>query len=804
MFADLKFALRSLAKNPGFTCISVLTLALGIGLVTIQFSLVSGALYKGLPFERSDRIMVVERISPKGRGLPTPAADYQFWREQQTSFAELAAQRNEQLEISGDGLEARSYRAAALSSGVLKLLGTRPVLGRSFTAADEQTDAPMVVLLGHHVWKNDYAADPRIVGRSIRVRGEIATIIGVMPEGFAYPINESIWTNLRLPAAGAHATGAAPAVHVIGRLGDATTLAAARAEFDVLVSRTEETHAGDKSAEARARILPLLETLNLGDITTLLYSLLGVVGGVLALACLNVSNLLSARALERSHELAIRSALGATRRRIVQQMLVESVLLSVGGALGGLWLAGWVVPLLNRELAVGSRPFWVVIDLDYRVLTATAGLTLGVGLLAGLFPALRSTRGAAGAMLKEAAGGTSNVRLGRLNRTLVTAQVGMSCAVLIATSVLVDAAHKLGEVRVPYNPDQVLSAQLRVRTGDLNDDASRLAFHRALLARLPGLPGVESALLTASYPFSGAGTIPVEAMGAPTVDGKTPPPAFVNPVSPGFFKALHFSLLAGREFTAADGPASERVTVVSESFARRYWPGQPAVGQHVRVHSADPAKPQPWLTVVGVVTDSLLDQSDRRYGIHVPLAQRPPADAVVLLAAASDPRPLARPLRDAVRAISPDVPVDRVFTLAERNADDLRIIMTFSRLALTFGASGLLLAAIGIYGVTSFAVQRRTREFGLRMALGAQPADVLRHVLRQGLKQCAAGLAAGGLLGWAASKPLLGVTGSVLAPPGVMVYLALLASVGTAVLLALWLPARRATKVDPLVALRAE
>jgi predicted permease len=803
-FQDLRYATRTLAKAPRHTAIAVFTLALGIGLGAIQFSIVNGV-QRGLPFENAGRIALVQPRNASGRVQAARLADISTWRETQRSFEQLAAFTRTTLEIGGENLGTRSYRGAAFSAGLVEMLGVRTVLGRTFTLDDERTDAPPVLLLREWVWRDDFGGDPAIVGRTVRLRGEPATIVGVLPDGFGFPENEHVWVNLRPTVApGASRAGAANSASLLGLLRAGVTMNTAQTEFDVLVRQVEVDRAAAATGPSRAFVRPVIDSDG-GKVGVLALALLGVVGGVLALACLNVANLLSARAVQRGPELAVRSALGASRGRLVRQLLTESLLLALLGAVGGVLLAYWGVLLLNRQFAaIPDKPFWFVVDLDQRVLLFAIAITGVVGLLSGLFPALRATRRGAGEMIKDASGGGGQgFRLGRINRGLVVGQLTLSCAVLVITSVFVNALWQKSRIALPFDAEAVQSAELRLATAGFATPAARARFYDELLQRARALPGVTAATLTDRYPVERSGVY----MAIELADGEAPRDgigvAVSDAVAPGFFRDLQIPLREGREFAEGDGPGSERVAVVNESFARMAWPGESAVGKRFRPASAKPD--EPWLTVVGVVTDLPSDRTPRASAYyHVPLRQQLPAEVLWYVRTAGDVHLAVRPLRELVRSLSADVPVDRPMTLGARIRETIVPLRIFGGLGLAFGASALFLAAVGIYGMTAFAVQQRTREFGIRLALGAKPADLLAFVMRQGTRQLAMGLAIGLLLGWAGSQPVGKSLSGHVNSMGVLVYGLVLAVISAAAGIALWLPARRAAKVDPMVALRAE
>lgn len=800
---DLRYAQRKLARSRAFTAIAVMTFGLGIGLVTLQISFVNGALMKGLPFENADRIMAIGRFNNRGQALSIPSTDFYAWRERLKSFDVVSAYTRENLDIGGEGFDARSYPGAAFSADVCRLLGVRPLLGRELMSEDERPGAPLVVLLSHHVWRADFAADSAVVGRVIRVQGESATVIGVMPEGFAFPVREMAWVNLRHGSPGSSSPGVRSAAQMIGRLNENTSQSTAQAELQVLMNADVSSPGADQ--RIRARVVPYTDAASDSSLTTILFSLLAVVAGVLAIACVNVATLLSGRSLQNADEYALRAALGANRSRIVRQMLTESCVLATVGWAGGLLLASWGMPILSRAIVSPETPFWVKVDLDFSVLAVSAGVTFAAGVLSGLWPALHATRLEGGATLKNRATSGGSARSGRLNRGLVIIQIALSCAILLATSVLVDATRKGAKVDLPFDPERMLSADIRLTSAAFDTGEAQLNFQLRLLDRLRALPGVNAATFTTSLPFARmTGRSAIEARGMSTGDAVEPPRGFINPVLDGFFRDLRIPLREGREFASSDVAGSEPVAVISESLARTLWPNESAVGKTVRRKGSAGTTTEPWMTVIGVAADLPIDSPQRRQGIHVAARQHPQSQATLLISATSDPALLIRPTREAVRALSVDVPLNHPQTLTGRLSEELAPLRLMGMLALIFGAGALLLAAIGVYGVTSFSVQRRTREFGIRVALGATRKDLIRLVIGQGGRQLLTGLSSGALVGAVLCVPLLRVMAALARPPGPFTYLAVIAGIALIVSVALWWPARRAAAADPLLALRAE
>jgi predicted permease len=800
---DIRLALRGLARTPGRSGVAVFTLALGMGLATVQVSFVRAA-FRGLPFERSDRIM--QLFLAQDKGIPWPALapeDYLAWQKAQKSFSETGAYDEDSgVDLSGDGFFARHYPGVALSAGMLRVLRVAPQLGRGFGPEDERAGAEKVVLLSHGAWQRDFGGDRQVIGRRMHsrgddpakivqgtgVRGETVTIIGVMPEGFAFGDRAQCWYNLR-----AEAGPKARRVEVIGRLRDGVTLAQARAEAAV-VGRSPSP--GGKPR--RLFVGPLMDLQTVSSIRVLLFTLLGIAGGVLALACANVATLLFLRATERSRELALRLALGAGRARIIGQALCESSLLAGLGAAAGVLLAWWGTALLNRQLSADfAVPFWLIVRLDGAVLAAVILMVLLVSLGIGLVPALRAARLDANATLKSAPDSAGGLRLGLVTRGLVLVETASACAVLLVTGILVDGVRQFGRDALPFDPDRTLSAHLYAGPY-IKDPKAVDAFFAAVVDRAGALPGVEGATLSMQHPMENANRTLIEPRGgAPQIE------AHYQAVAANFFPAMATPVRQGRGFNHADREGGEPVAVINESLARRAWPGESPLGRQFRAEELAPE----WITVIGVCADLPMQGAlgtGSPAGFYRPMAQLSMWGATLLLRSRGDPHPLAQPLRQIVRNLDPELPVDQIYTVAEWRDRRLATARGFAWLAAVFAAGALFLGGVGIYGVTAFGAARRKREFGIRLALGARPGDLAAMVVRRALTQIGLSLGAGLLLGWLLSRPMVASMGHMIGPTRVGTYLVVAGVLAAAVSIALWLPARRALRVDPAVTLRGE
>jgi putative ABC transport system permease protein len=796
---DLRLAVRQLAKSPGFTAIAVLTLALGIGLVTVQFSFVYGALIKGLPFEAGERIHAIDCRNAT-RPVLTTLAHFVLLKERQHAFEYLGAYRGNGINVSGEGLIARRYPGVECTADLLTMTGIVPQLGRMLRPDDDLPGAARVVVLRSDVWKNDFGGASDAIGRTVRIDGKPATIIGVLPAGFGFPLQAQVWTNLTVPSVAA--TSWTTYIDVVGRLRPDTTLPEARAQLAVIAASIAADGPKRENLGTQFALMPLAHRQVQG-LDTVLWSLLAMVGAVLVLACINVANLLYVHSVRQRHEFAVRLALGASRARLVRQTLALSLLLAGLGAAVGAWFAAWTVPVINHFFTDPQKPYWVALDLDARVLGATIALTLVVGVLAGLLPALRSARFDPLANLRDGGNGATGASAGRASQALTLGQIVLSAAVLVVATVLSRGIYQIDADCYPGNRSRVLVASTVFRPA--NDEPTRTAGRAEFLDAVASLPGIETVALTTRDPDRRGFPTPVEIEHQPVSRDRREQVAS-EWISSGYFRTFGLVARRGRLFTAADRAGSEPVVIVNESFARRYWPNQDPIGQRCRFEDSE--NTPRWHTVIGVVDDLSMGgvtNARNEPGVYLPLYETSASRVNVLLTGGTDPHVYIQPLQQLLHRLAPDQPFQSILTLDALVDRRLQLPRVISTIAAVFGMTAALLAAVGIFGTTAFLVERRRREFGIRIALGAPLHRILTLVLRRGAVQLMLGLPLGLVLGWVLTLPLqhLPVLRAIAhVDPSDLAIGAVALSAG--VLAACWLPARRATAIDPAEALRAE
>ncbi|MEE8521506.1 MAG: ABC transporter permease [Gemmatimonadota bacterium] len=805
LLKDIRYGARMLIKNPGLAAISVLALALGIGLSTTMFSIVYGALYRGLPFEDSYELMHLERnnLSEDIESMEVTIHDFVDWREQQTSFEDIAGYYQGTVNVTGsEGLPHR-YDGAFMSANAFGILQQQPALGRGFVDGDDGPGAPPTIILGFATWRDQYGSDASIVGRTVRVNGEPATVIGVMPEGFEFPIAEEVWVPLRLDPLELE-RGDGTTLEVFGRLKDGVSLDMATAEFGAIAKRLALEYP-ESNEGVGASIKPFTEEYIGEEPTRLLWVMMTAVFLVLIIACVNVANLLLARAAVRTREIAVRTALGASRGRVITQLLTESFVLTLVGGVIGLGL-GWVgVRAFNAAIVSTDPPFWIDIKIDIVAATFVIGLVFGASLLAGIFPALQASGTNVNDVLKDESRGSSSLRMGRFSRALIVVEVALACGLLAVAGLTTKSVVKLKNIDYAFELDDVFTARLGLFETDYPDDAARVRFFEELQERVAAIPGVRSAAVAATLPGglnSWGGRFAVE---GETYDRDQDYPATRQAViSTDYFETFGVRLLRGREFTVQDNADGLQVVIVNQSFANRFFQGEEAIGARLRLGTSETE--EPWLTIVGVAPDLHMDgpENEEPWGIYVPITQTVPRFAFIVAQTDGAPMAVTPQVRDAVLAIDQNLPLYWVRTLREGIYQNVWFYYVFGTLFMIFGGVALFLATVGLYGVMSFSVSRRTKEVGVRMALGAEGADVVRMVLRQGLLLIGIGLLFGLLIAVGLGY-LLG--GLILfdVEPFDLTNLALIALVLTATsMVASFIPARRATRVNPVVALRYE
>ncbi len=806
---DLRYGVRMLARSPLFTIVALLTIAIAIGANTAIFSVVNTVLLRPLPYEDPGRLVKVwTRFT--GIGLPddrnwVSAPEFADLRTKNRSLSHVAAISGRSFNVTF-GQTPERVEGAAVSVALFPMLGVKPVTGRVFTAEEEQPGRDNVVLLGHGLWMRRFGGDRNIAGRQLTVSGRSMTVAGVLPAGFQYPDEAEMWMPLAFTeqALSPNSRGS-HGLEVLARLRSGFSFEQSAADLGSVAKAVIDENPNYPYAKFGFRWISIpLQEESVADVKKALWVLMGAVACVLLIACANVANLLLARATAREREVAIRTALGAGRARIVRQLLTESLLLALAGGLAGLLFARWGVRAL-ATMAATTLPRVGGIGIDSPVLIFTMTMTLGAGLLFGLMPALRAARGVTQESLKEGGRGASGGVGGqRVRRVLVAGELALSLVLLAGAGLLLKSFVRLLQVDSGFRAENVLTMRIVLPGAKYPNQPMWAAFYQSLLERVRALPGVESAGLASALPLTtigGSGTIAVETQAVP--DDKRFPEADQRPVTPGYFETLGFKLLRGRFLDDRDTAASQPVVVIDDTLAAAFWPDADPIGK--RLKRGGPRSTQPWLTVVGVVKHvrHYTLETPARTQIYWPYTQFAYPSAGLAIRTPRAPAQLAESVRRAVLAIDPDQPVFAVRTMEDVVAESVarrRLVMSLLGM---FAAAALVLASVGIYGVMSYFVEQRTHDLGIRIALGASRPDVLRHVLGQGFAITVAGLAAGLLGSVAVMRLLRTMLFQVQAsdPPTFLVVAMTLTVVAMAATLA---PARRAMRVDPIVALRHE
>ncbi|MGE5205718.1 MAG: ABC transporter permease [Chlamydiota bacterium] len=805
LLQDIRYGLRMLRKAPGFTAVAVITLALGIGANTVTFSSVNAMLLRPFIFPQLDRVVAIWETAPKQNVHRASAAagNFRDWQQQNHSFEYLAASHGWNANMTGAGTPDR-VEGYQVTADFFRLLGVPAEYGRALTAGDFGSSRIPAVVLSHAFWEQRLGANPRVVGKTLEFNGEARTVVGIMPQDFDFPPGAQAWAPLILSGAAA-ADRNNHYLKVIGRLKAGASQKQAQADLATIAAR-EGKEFPQSNAGHSVRLLTVVEDLTEGS-RQFLSVLLGAAMFVLLLACANVANLQLARATGRAKEVALRSALGAGRGRIVQQLLAESLVLAALGAAAGLLIASWWLPLLMRTVPpfiVEHVPGLKHMQLDYRVLEFTLTLGALAGVLTGLVPALHVSRPDLNEALKEGVrGGSAAPGRHRLRALLVISEVAMAIVLLVGAGLMVKGFRAIMERDQGFDRESVLTFHITLPPAKYGSAAQMRDFYQQLTGRLQTLPGVKSATVANSLPADWSwDSVRVTVEGqAPLAPGEMRL-AISELVSPDFFRTLRIPLRQGRLFTFQDGADAPAVAVVSESMARRYWPRQNPLGKRVRLGDDRKA---PWRTVVGIAGDVVRAPLDLQPDptVYVPFAQVPQGSMAVALRATGDPIGLAAAARAQVQALDRNQPIYDLRTLEQKVSDNMSGVESSARLMTMFGIIALALAAAGIYAVMAYLVAQRTHDIGVRMALGATPRHVLRLMVRHAMILAAVGLAIGLPVALAIARLLSSFLFGVVSLD-VAVFMVCTVVLALVAALAGYLPARRAARVDPMVALRYE
>lgn len=804
---DLRFAFRMFAKNPGFTAVAILTLALGIGANTAIFSVVYGVLLQPLPYKDASRLVLLNETTPKVGTVSVSYPNFLDWRQQSHRFSQMAAVHDVGFNLAGVS-QPENISGEAVSPNFLSMMGVRPFLGRDFYASEEKPGTPPVVLLSYELWQSHMGSDRNVIGRTITLDGRSFTIVGVLPPNFRSLDRTDVMLPIGVWATNnsgeANDRGDRGDMIVIGRLAPNITFTQARTEMEGIAAQLAKEYPATNDQFGVA--LQSIRDAFVSDARPAILVLFGAVMFVLLIACANVANLFLVRGAARTKEIALRMAFGASRNRIIRQMLTESLVLAFLGGILGLALAtggiGGITRLIPMDMLSGAT-----VNLNGAVLFFAGGIVVLAAFIFGLAPAMHFTRPDVQSELKE--GGrtaSASAAQNKLRGALAVAEISLALILLVSAGLMMKSLYKLMSVDPGFRPDRVLNMEMDLRTQQYSKDPAILNFWQQVLYRVRALPGVENAAVGTVIPLAGEHSradITVEDM-ALSKPGNYPHPDY-HMVSPSFISTLGIPLLRGRTFTETDKQGAPLVGMVNARLAAQYWPNQDPIGKRFMFGHLSEKNPPKWITVVGVVGDTKLYglANPSRLEVYVSSLQSPDSDMNLVVKSRTDPAALISAIRGAVASIDKDQPIFAISTMNQLVSDSLGTRRITLILLGAFSGLALVLAAIGIYGVISYSVAQRTHEIGIRMALGAQPIDVLRMVLKQGVKIAFAGVAIGVIVSLGLTQLMSSLLFSVstadpLTFAGVAILLVLVA------LLACYIPARRALRVDPMVALRYE
>ena len=811
MLQDLKFALHLIAKDRWYSAVAIVALALGIGVNATVFTLVNAVLIRGLPYKDSGQLYMLSSQRQQGGRTGVSAMDLEDWKPQAKSFSGIGAFAGTGGNISDDRAAPQSVRAMRLSPNVFRLLGQAPLFGRDFVTGDDVTGAERVVLLGYSLWKNRYGDDRGIIGKTLRVDGKPATIVGVMPEGMMFPSNAEMWLPLtKVP----EDKRTSRYINVFGRLRDDVSRTQAQTELNGIAARLAAAYPDTNKDFPAVTIETFSERFNGGQIRTVMLAMMGAVSFVLLIACANVANLLLSRSVHRSREIAVRIALGATRWRVVRQLLVESVCLGIMGGAIGLGLAAIGVRLFDRAVADSGKPYWVVFTMDYTVFGFLALICVLTGIIFGLAPALQVTKTNVNEVLKEGGrGNAGGVRARWLTGTMVVLELALTLVLLVGAGLMIRSFLKLYTLDLGIKTDNLLAIGMGLSNTKYPNADARRAFYDNFGPRLASIPGAQSVAFTSSVPPFGTNRRGFELEGGPVrkPDEQAPQVSTVT-ISPAFFETVSVQLRRGRVFNEADGnPGAENV-IINERLAAEFFKNEDPIGRRLRFVQPPPSPGQPappvpvWRTIVGIsptIRHANSQDAEPTNVVYLPHRQEAPGFTNLLVRSALPPGALMSAVREQMRAVDPDQPVQNVQTMAQMLDRQMWPYRVFGSLFAIFATIALVMSAVGLYAVMAYSVTQRKTEIGVRMALGANGSDVRWLILRRGLWQMGLGLALGLAGAFGLSRVLRTLLVQV-TPTDPLTFGVITLILTVVAIAACLIPASRASRVDPLVALRAD
>ncbi|MEX2582833.1 MAG: ABC transporter permease [Gemmatimonadota bacterium] len=807
LWQDIRYAARRLGQARWFTLAAVATLALGIGANTTVFTLVNAVLVRGLPFEGPERIVAIWMENDRGQQSGLSHPDLVDLAEQSRSLESLAGSLSSNINVSGDTYAPEQVFGAYVTGNFFEMLGEGPAIGRGFLPEDDVPGAAPVVLIGHSVWQSRYGGDPGVIGQTLKVNSLAATIIGVMSPDMRFPNNNDIWIpKSNLPPESQVDDRAVVNFSAIGRLAPGVDMAGARQELQAIGSRLAEEYPAT-NAERRPNLMPFQERVNGPEISIMFLSLMGAVAFVLLIACANVGNLLLAKSSQRAREIAVRVSLGATRARIVRQLLIESLMLALIAGVVGLLIAVAGVRWFDVNTQNVGKPYWMEFTMDGAVFAFIAAVCLGTVILFGLAPALNVSRTDVNEVLKEGGrSGTTGSKARRWTSTLVVGELVLTLVLLSGAMFMMRSFLNLYRMDLGFETSGILVMRTYLPLTQYPDPEPRLRLFEDLERRLAEVAGVGSATLATAPPLSGGGGVRLELEGAEPVEPELRPIVTSLTIGDGYFDVLQLPLLQGRTFRQEDGLPGSETVIVNQRFADLHLGGD-AIGRRIRYGGgAAPGEEAPWRTIVGVspnVRQSALTEIEPDPVVYAPLRGNPPRAVSLIMRPRADVAGALSGVREAMRGVDPDLPVFDVQSLDEALAEQRWPLRIFGLLFSIFAVIALVLSAVGLYSVTAYAVAQRTHEFGIRMSLGAKPGDISWLALRRGLTHLAIGLPIG-LLGAVGAGQLLRSMLAQVSPSDPITFVSIVLLLGGIAILACLVPARRAARLDPMVAFRTE
>jgi predicted permease len=810
LLQDLRFAARRLVKDRWITLAAVAALALGIGANSAMFTIVNAVLLRGLPFDEPDRIMRLDTRDTRNRTFGVSVHDFEDWQRASKTFSGMSIVFNGSMNLSADDRVPEQYPGVYISANGFDIIGEQAALGRAFGPEDDKPGAQPVVLISDSVWKTRYASDPGIVGKPIRVNALPVTVIGVMPEGIKWPFTAEVWMPMaQLPPAFRAQGRQSRFLMGYGRLADGVTIEQAQSEM-TNISMQLQTEYQDTNKEITARVRSFNESIIGDNLRTIFWALMGAVAFVLLIACSNVANLLLARAAHRSREMAVRVSLGATRPRIIRQLLVESVMLAFVSGVVGLGLASLLIRWFDAETANVGKPYWMVFDMDGSVIAFFAAICLVTGLVFGLAPALHISRTNVNEVLKEGGrSGSGGLRAKRWTTGLVVAELTLALVLLAGAGFMMRSFLNMYRMEPGFETSRLVMMQIILPARKYPERNDQLTFLRNVEQRLNAVGGIEAATTSIAPPLAGGAGRQLVIDGRTAQSGDQPVTVSVVSTGPRFFDTIGVRMLRGRAWTDTEGAPGREVVVINQEFATRYFGTEDPIGKRIRLIDDTPGAQQTaWATIVGLVpapnqTSTRSNDPDAIAWIPHDQFVTAPRGAAILVRARSDPGPLTAQLRKEIFALDPDMPLANIRTMDQMLAQQRWDIRVFGTMFSIFAGIAIVLATVGLYAVTAYSVTQRTQEIGVRMALGAQAAQIRNLILRRGLIQLAIGVTLG--LAGAYGVGRLLQNQLVQTGPNDPITLGsitlLLVLVG--ITACLW-PARQATRLDPVTALRYE